>query len=89
MGDIRCCLTFTFEQGAWPVGELEVWFAIGAFDLNYWQVGTLASDAGTYRHNEAIGGAGQMNYKLRYRYGEVVGPWSNEFAVVVTEPPGG
>ena len=72
-------LDFTFDQGGFPDGVIEVFLAweSGGWVSNY--VGEVASTERSYRHAEAFDDYthnANVAYTMRYRCGEVMGPFS-------------
>ena len=74
-------LDWSFDHGAAPVASLEVWFNIdhGADTL----LVTLASTETGYYYAEATNTEHSYYFKVRYRNGETLGPFSAEYLIEV------
>jgi len=72
---------WTFAHGSWPVASLEVWLSVdyGAYAL----VVTLASTESGYYYPLATNTELPHTFKVRYRNGATVGPFSNEYLLDV------
>ena len=74
-------LNFTFVHGTYPVASLEIWKSLngGAYLL----LATVASTATSYYYALACNNVsgGTFDFKVRYRDGATLGPYSNVFRV--------
>jgi hypothetical protein len=76
-------LNFTFDQGSLPTSILEVWYRVGESG-SYQGLDSVASDAGTFYHTLAATSETTLFYKMRYVYNDIVGPFSEEWAVGIS-----
>jgi hypothetical protein len=86
---IDVVLGFTFEQGAFPDGSMELYLALasGGWVWNY--AATFDSSLRSYRHVNALNPNLDENvrYKMRYRLGsEVIGPFSDVYEFEFVAP---
>ena len=79
---------YTFQHGTFPQARFEVWLARSSQGWAYNLLETMLSNE-TDDHYQlcASSGGETLRYKMRYRYGDIIGPFSNEWDVVV--PPYG
>ncbi len=70
---------WNFNHAGHPVAQMEVWLSInnGAFELR----DTIGSDAPGYYINEAANNETSFDFKVRYRNGATVGPFSNVYQI--------
>ena len=82
-------LAFTFYQGRFPDGSIEVYWAraSGGWVSNY--VGAVSSAARSYRHAAAFDDYtyDTVAYTMRYRFGTgVIGPFSQPYQFIYLSP---
>ena len=75
-------VTISFNSGSFSGGVFEIWERDVGHPLS--QIDTIDAEALVdYRHAQVTQTGGTFYYKVRWRNGPDVGPFSNEFAVVV------
>jgi hypothetical protein len=76
-------LRIIFEHGAFPVATFEVW----GWDINnplqLLDVIPSAAVVDPYHRECVVEDPNVLHYKVRYRSGEVVGPFSNEVTMII------
>ena len=77
-------MDFSFDHGSFPVASFEVWWAKASDNFQYSLVNTIPSSVEDYRHERATDVPDTLRYKIRYRNGETLGPFSNEREIIVT-----
>ena len=82
-------LDFTFEQGRFPDGTIEVYWArqSGGWVENY--VGAVSSSLRSYQHVRAFSDVegDVVAYRVRYRCGaDIVGPFSQPYSFIYVAP---
>jgi hypothetical protein len=75
-------IDWSFNHGGFPVATMEVWLSTdgGAFTL--WA--TVSSDAPGYYYPLAADNERTFDFKVRYRNGATVGPFSNVYQINIT-----
>ncbi len=75
-------IDWSFDHGSFPVATMEVWVSIdsGAFAL----LATVSSNAPGYFYPLATDNERRFDFKVRYRNGATVGPFSNVYQVNIT-----
>jgi len=83
-------LTFAFEQGRFPDGTMEVFWARQSTGWVESYLGAVSSTVRTYRQVRAFSdfeGEDLISYRMRYRYGtEIVGPMSEYYPIIYVAP---
>ena len=82
-------LTFAFEQGRFPDGTIEVYWARESTGWVESYLGAVASTLRTYRQVRAFSDfeGDVVAYRMRYRFGtEIVGPMSESYPMVYVAP---
>lgn len=77
-------LDWHLDHGIWPVADLEIWTARGATDWAWVLVVTLASTEISYRHSCVHDDETRVSYRMRYRWGWMVGPFTPEYPILIT-----
>jgi hypothetical protein len=70
---------WTFVHGSFPAATIEVWVSVNG-DA-YYQMDTVASDVNSYYYPRASSGESSFAFKVRYRNGTTVGPFSNVYQI--------
>jgi hypothetical protein len=72
-------IDWNFNHAGHPVAQMEVWLSIngGPFELR----DTIGSDAPGYYINNAADSEMMFDFKVRYRNGATVGPFSNVYQI--------
>ena len=82
-------LTFAFEQGRFPDGTIEVYWARESQGWVENYLGSVASTARSYRHVRAFSDfeGDVVAYRMRYRCGaEIIGPFSQSYGFEYVAP---
>ncbi len=82
-------LTFAFEQGRFPDGTIEVFWARESTGWVENYLGAVSSTLRTYRQVRAFSDfeSDVVSYRMRYRYGtEIVGPMSEYYPIIYVAP---
>ena len=82
-------LTFAFEQGRFPDGTIEVYWARESTGWVESYLGAVSSTVRTYRQVRAFSDfeGDIVSYRMRYRSGsEIVGPMSEAYPLVYVAP---
>ena len=82
-------LTFAFEQGRFPDGTIEVFWARESTGWVENSLGAVSSTVRTFRQVRAFSDfeGDIVSYRMRYRYGtEIVGPMSEAYPLVYVAP---
>jgi hypothetical protein len=75
-------ITYTFAYGTFPVANLEVWLAKASGGYVYSLLATIASSTGgDFVQTNASSATDTFRYKMRYKNGSVLGPFSNVYSV--------
>ena len=82
-------LVFSFEQGRFPDGTFEIYWARESLGWVENYLGAVSSAARTYRQVRAFSDfeSDLVSYRMRYRYGtEIIGPFSQAYPFVYVAP---
>lgn len=82
-------LTFAFEQGRFPDGTIEVFWARESTGWVENYLGAVSSTMRTFRQVRAFSDfeSDTVSYRMRYRYGtEIVGPMSEYYPFIYVAP---
>jgi hypothetical protein len=74
-------ICWTIDYRGFPVASVEVWFRNSGSTLE--RIATVPSSDGTFHHTKVVYGEDDVFYRLCYRNGDVVGPFSEEFRIVI------
>jgi hypothetical protein len=74
-------IEWSFDHGSFPVASIELWvsFDFGAYNL----LDTVGSAEPSYYISMASNNEKIFDFKMRYRNGGIIGPFSNEYRVDV------
>jgi hypothetical protein len=72
---------WTFAHGSAPSASIEVWRRVNGEP--YEPIATVPSSHASFYHSTAIREEAQLTYKVRYRNGDMFGPFSNEYIIDV------
>jgi hypothetical protein len=75
-------IDWTFDYGVYPVADMEVWMSMD--QNNYSLLATVSSNNNHYVIAAATDGEADYWFKIRYRNGAAVGPFSDVFYVGVS-----
>lgn len=75
-------IDWAFDHGTYPVATLEIWLARDSSDWEFELVTAVPSWTWGYRHSCVSQIEETLLYKMRYRDGSIIGPFSNEREVV-------
>ena len=87
-GDGSYCnvvLGFSFDPGPYPDADMQVWVGFDGSD-SYTLLQTVPSNSGSVNINHAAQVEATLNYKLRYKHGAIVGPFSEPWTVDIFAP---
>jgi hypothetical protein len=72
---------FSFDDPGLPVATFEIYvsFEVGDGSFGFWE--SISSTVRGFRQNLVFTGQNGVIYKLRYRNGDVIGPFSEEFDI--------
>ena len=80
-------LMYTFQHGAFPQANLEMWMAKASGGWVYTLLMTfLSTEIDTFMHASATNTSETFRYKMRYRDDTLFGPFSDVREVVATPP---
>ena len=72
-------IDWAFDHGGFPIAQMEVWVSLDNWDFNL--LTTVASNDPGYYYALAAYGETLFRFKVRYRNGATVGPFSNEYSI--------
>lgn len=75
-------IDWSFAHGSSPVASMEVWLSTDGGPFTLWS--TVSSDAPGYFYPLASNNERLFEFKVRYRNGATVGPFSNVYQINIT-----
>ena len=75
-------IDWNFDHGSFPIANLEVWLSTEGGPFALWS--TVSSAAPGYFYPLATNNERLFEFKVRYRNGATVGPFSNVYQISIT-----